>query len=284
MLSCLSISYIQAQNQPEFFGRYILQNDSLIEVPTFDLKLVDIKNGDLSIPGFSTLPKNVIELKSITPTFIYYDQTVTTNTVRLSNLFMIPLSDGSLAYAPVGNVALKIKPLDKQGMFFFKPEQKLETGYYAIYGGNVLGYNGATTGNVAIIKVTHPLESEILSTIENFIQAVDSKNYSVAAKFSYAEVEKKSVGNTEEDAKKLKRSKVFASKIIPTSILEETGSEGEIYYKVNVALVGALISIRVGNFTLGDATGTFMFVSKIDGNLRVWTKPNENVFIFRIKK
>jgi hypothetical protein len=277
------INNVFSQKQPEFYGKYIVENDSLIELPPFEIKLQNMQVGNQNIPVFTSLPQNINVINTITPTIIYYDQSVSTSTVRFSYIYKIQKSEELLAYSPLGTIPLKIKPLDKPGMFLFKPEKPLATGLYAIYGGEVLGYQGASSGNIGIIRVTHPRENEIYNTIIDFINALEIKDYASIAKLSYAFVNKKDyIPNNEETAKKFKKSKIFSGKIIPASIIEMKDADGTIFYKVYVISIGALISIQVGNLiNLGDSYGNFMYVcDKADGNLRVFTKPEDGGWMF----
>ena len=275
-----------SQKQPEYFGRYIVQNDSLIELPTFDIRLANIQMGDKIIPTFSNLPKNIQEVNTITPTLIYYDQSVSTNTVRLSYLYLIVNTDKSISYAPIGSVPLKIKPLDKQGMFQFKSSKPLVSGLYAIYGGDVLGFQGSSTGNISIIKIVHPRENEIYHTVNDFITALETKDYSTVAQLSYAGVNNKPVLNDEETAKKLKKSKIFSGKVIPVSIFEEKDPNDKVYYKVFVISYGAFITIKIGNLiNEGNSYNNFMFVGDVgDGKLRVFTTPQDGGWLFMNKQ
>ena len=281
LILLMNLAY--SQKQPEFFGRYISVNDSLIELPPFDLTLSPLQMGDRVVPAFSTLPKNIQEINSITPTIIYYDQSVSTNTVRFTYIYMIGNSDKTFSYAPIGTVPLKIKPLDKQGMFLFKPSKPLITGLYAIYGGEVLGYQGSTSGNISLIWIKHPDQEKILKVAEDFISALDNKDYPAVSNLAYVwENNKDYKVLSEQSAQKIKRSKLFTGKVIPAAIQELKSADGTVFYKVFVISYGAFFTLKLGNLINTEITyDNFMLVcDKADGKLRVMTKPETGGWIF----
>ena len=274
-----------AQPMPEFFGKYIIENDKLIELQNFDLRLTPFLVGEQYVPGFSKLPTFIQQVNTLTPSLIYYDQSVTTNTVRLAPIYTVESKDRTIFYAPLGTIPLKIKPLDKQGMFFFKPAQALATGIYAIYGGEVIGYQGTSGGNIGLIEVTHPRQKEIFATIENFVKALEGKDYEKVASLSYHWKNPDYFVNDLETAKKFKKSKLFSGKVIPVSMIEEE-SEGVVFYKVYLLCTGALFTIQIGDLlSLGNSSQNFMYVcDKADGTLRVFTRPEDGGWMFIPKK
>lgn len=268
---------------PEFFGTYIVEDDKLVEITPTSIELKNYQVGEQVVPAFTDMPTQVKTIKSLHPKVILYDQTMSTGSVHLSRLAPIPLGETpaeGYAYAPMGNVSVRIKPLEGDGMFLFQPQEALPSGYYAIYGGDVLGTKGALSGTVSLLRIEHPRQAEIYTTVEQFVDAIKMKDEDTAASLSYAVSGTKAVPNSATTAAKFRKPFMYTGggDVIPAGLTEKTDESGT-FYKISIIVQGSLIMVSSG---LGDIVGSSgakcMYVREIDGQFTIFTKGKDWMF------
>lgn len=274
-----------AFEHPEFFGGYVVVDDKLQELPPVKVQLKGFSLNKSTISAFTGLPTKLPAVTTFTPKLILYDQAVSVGGVHLSRLAPIPLgktSKDGFAWAVTADVPVKVKPLEEAGMFYFAPGEHLSSGYYALYGGAMLGAEGVTTGSVFAFEVRHPQQDEIYGVITQFMEALRAKDADTAADLSVTISDTKSgtspiIPVSSDLAADFKRPGFYTlgGEIVAAGIREgaDTPNPGSVaYYCVDVNIYDALMTVTVNGKTLAGDSGKQMVVSEVQpGQFKVYT-------------
>lgn len=279
----LVVRPVFAYDPPEFFGTYIIENETLVELTPTSIELKSFQVGEQVVPAFTNMPSQVKVIQTLHPKLIVYDQTMSTGSVHLSRLAPIPLGETpaeGYAYAPMGDVSVRIKPLEGDGMFLFQPQEALPSGYYAIYGGAVLGMSGALSGTVSLLRIEHPRQTEIYMLVEQFVDSIKMTDEDTAASLSYALSGTQPVPNSSSSASKFRKPVAYTGggDVIPAGLAEKTDESGT-FYKISIIVKGTLFMVSTGLGNLVGASGPkCMYVREVDGKFMVFTKNKDWMF------
>lgn len=286
----VSASRAYAYEIPEFFGGYAVVDDKLQELTAVKVNLKGFEINKTAIPAFTGLPNKLPTLMSFTPALILFDQGVSVGQVHLVKLSPIPLGkskDDGFAWVIGEDVGVKVKPLEQAGMFYFKPDATLSSGYYALYGGQAIG-NGVTSGNVFAFEVKHPKQDEIYKLFENFMGAVKMGDAAASAEMSIVftgnEAKKSFAPSSVSYAEKFKKpffytmgGEIYANGIREGT--EEAMPGTKAYYCLDLLITGAMVTVSVNGKTLtGDSPKQAVVSEMDDGSLKVYTIKDQWVF------